>query len=115
MPDTITTVDGRAFAASTDGLADSTEWKIDPQDADTGALEIHNIAHGGSCDVELVVSTDDTAYTPGARVALDSFSGEGVSQGNEIEIHDNGNLYLVITNTSGGPADFIVTGRQVSP
>ena len=114
MTETNTTIEGRAFATSTTGLADSSEFQINPADTKTNALEIHNIAHGGSVDVDLATSSDDTTFTEDARVTLDSFTGEGISQGNQIEVNDNDNVYLVITNTSGGPIDVIVTGKQVS-
>jgi len=114
MTDTVVSISGRSFAAS-ETLADSAEFRINPAETKTGALEIHQIAHGGACDVELVESSTDTGYNPDKRVTLDSFTGEGVSQGNELEASDQGNLFVVITNTSGGEADFIVTGEQVSP
>lgn len=114
MSDTVISISGRSFAAS-ETLSNGGEFIIDPADSKTGSLVIHQIAHGGSCDVELVESSTDSGYTPDKRVTLDSFTGEGVSQGNELEASDQGNLFVVLTNTSGGEADFIVTGEQVSP
>jgi hypothetical protein len=114
MSDTVVSISGRSFAASAT-LADGEEFRIDPAESKTGSIELHQIAHGAACDVELVESSTDTGYNPTKRITLDSFSGEGVSQGNELEASDQGNLFVVITNTSGGEADFIVTGEQVSP
>jgi len=113
MPDTVIAIPGRSYAASAT-LADTEEFRINPAETKTGSVQIHQIAHGGSCDVELVESSLDSGYSADKRVTLDSFSGEGVSQGNELEASDQGNLFIVITNTSGGEADFIVTGEQVS-
>ena len=114
MTDTTISISGRSYAASAT-LADAAEWVIDPQDTKTGSIVIHQIAHGGACDVELVESSDDATYTPDKRITIDSLTGEGASLGNELEASDQGNLYVVITNTSGVEADFVVTGEQVSP
>jgi hypothetical protein len=114
MTDEVVTISGRSFGASAT-VADTEEFRINPADSKTGSVVIHQIAHGGGCDVELVESSTDTGYNPDKRVLLDSFSGEGVSAGNEVEVQDQSNLFLVITNTSGSEADFIVTGEQVAP
>ncbi|QAS68863.1 hypothetical protein HFTV1-gp30 [Haloferax tailed virus 1] len=64
--------------------------------------------------MELLTSSDDTELVEDAAVTLDSFTGEGISQGNQIEASDNTNTYIRITNTSGGAIDIIATGREVS-
>jgi len=45
---------------------------------------------------------------------LDSLSGESVSQQNKIEVDSNSGWRLRIDNTSGGAADYAVTGIEVS-
>jgi len=114
MTDTVISIAGRSFAASAT-VTDGSEFRINPADTKTGSVVIHQIAHGGACDVELVESSTDTGYNPDKRITLNSFTGQGVSQGNELEASDQGNLFVVITNTSGGEAEYIVTGEQVSP
>lgn len=113
MPDEYINVAGRFFEAESDELADSGDFDVDPADSTTGAFEVHNIAHGAACDVKLLVDPDDDG-TYEVSVTLDSFSGEGVSQGNQIEVAAADNMLLRITNTSGGAADFVVTGREVA-
>lgn len=100
------------FKAGTDSLANAGTFDVNPADATSGGVEIHSIAHGGACDVTLLADPDgDGTYEE--QVALDSLSGSGVSQGNSIELSDDDNMVLRIENTSGGSADFIVTGREI--
>ena len=94
MTDEVISIPGRSFSAS-GTLSDTDELRINPADTKTGSISVHQIAHGADCDVELVESSTDGEYNPDKRVVLDSFTGEGVSQGNEIEASDQGNLFVV--------------------
>ena len=103
---------GGFYKAGTDGLANGSDFDIDPSDSDLGAFELHNIAHGGAVDVKLLADPDgDGSYEE--NVTLDSLSGSGVSQGNQIEASDDDNMLVRISNTSGGSIDVIVTGREI--
>lgn len=111
MP-TVTGVLTQHYQAS-QTLSDSEEWVVTLGDGQSGPVIVTQIAHGGSCDVELATSSTSDTFTRDRSVQLDSLSGEGVSSGNEIGANNAQDLHLVITNTSGGEADFIVTGQQV--
>lgn len=83
-------------------------------DVDHVGHVVKNIAHGASCDVKLRVEAEEGDSWSGVReVVVDSFSGEGISQGNEIEMGDQNSVTLRITDTSGGVGnDYIVSGRR---
>lgn len=72
-------------------------------------LEIHNITHGADCDVvKMVDSTGDGTFD--RSVTIDSLTGSGLSQGNQIELGSK-NVKLRVTDTSGGSDnDYILTG-----
>lgn len=96
-------------------LGASEEWVVNLDDTQSGPVVIRQIAHGGDCDVELATSSDPDSFVEDKRVLLDSFTGEGVSSGNDISVSDAEDVYFVITNTSGAENDYIVTGQQVRP
>lgn len=105
--------EGDFFQSSSDGLADTSDFTIDPSNAGTGAVEIHSIVHGGAADVKFEVDVDDD-NTYEITETISSVSGAGISQQNKIEISDANNSRLTITNTSGGAADFAVTGVEIT-
>lgn len=73
------------------------------------AVEVHNIAHAADCDVLVEVDTNADG-TFDRSVTVDSFTGAGVSQSNELELGPE--MQLKITDTSGGTDnDYILTGE----
>jgi hypothetical protein len=105
--------EGNFFQTEVDGLADASDFNIDPSTAGTGAVEIHSIVHGGAADVKFEIDPDgDGTYE--ITETIDSVSGAGISQQNKIEISDTNNSRLTITNTSGGAADYAVTGVEIT-
>jgi hypothetical protein len=104
---------GDFFKAAGADVADSGQLIVDGSSGTTGAVEIHSIAHGGDCDVYLEEDSnaDGTFET---SILLDSFAGEGVSQQNKLEVNSGTGARLRIDNTSGGSADYYVTGIEVS-
>lgn len=109
------TTAGRFFEADVDELPAGEHFDILPEEAapEYRAFEIHNIVHGAACEVELLVDPDDDG-TYEVSVLLDTFTDEGISQGNEIEASEDDNMLVRITNTSSGPSDYVVTGREIS-
>lgn len=85
---------------------------FDAGQANSAALEVHTIAHSGDCDVLLEVDSDNDG-TFDQSVTLDSFTGSGVSAGNEIEVLETNSMRLKIDNTSGSSQDYIVTGVEL--
>lgn len=75
---------------------------------DAPPVRIQSIVHGGDCDV--YIDRIDTNGVVQESVLVDSFVGEGISQGNEIEVNRSERMRLRIENTSSGSADYIVTG-----
>lgn len=108
----VTSVPGRFYESNAE-IVNGQSHDFDPSDTKTGAVEIHNIIHGDDCDVAILVDPDNDG-TYERNVTLDSFTGAGISQGNQIELSDDDNMVLRISNTGTAAADFIVTGRQVS-
>jgi len=104
---------GAFFETDADDLADSDDLVVDPEDAATGAVEIHSILHGDDCDVKLQVDVDDDG-TYEIDETIESFAGAGYSQQNKIELVAAANMRLVITNTAGTPADYAATGVEVT-
>lgn len=103
------------FTDDADDLANGGDLDVDPSDAGQGEMvvEINQIVHGGSCDVKFLADVDgDGNYE--IVETIDSFSGAGVSQGNELQLHEGAGHALRITNTSGGAADYSVAGRVLS-
>lgn len=102
------------YAAPADELADGDSLVIDPAEAEDVPgptfLEINQIVFGGACDVAFAVDLDDDG-TYEIEETVDSFSGSGISMGNEILVAQPAGQVLMVTNTSGGPADFSVTGQ----
>lgn len=105
------TYDGGHFVVS-ETVSNGSSLTFDASDSRTGMLEVHTISHGTDCDVILRIDTDgDGSFEQ--SVTLDSFSGEGVSAGNEIEILQTQSMQLKIDNTGSGSADYIITGEEV--
>jgi hypothetical protein len=88
-------------------LANGADLVLDFSGTDTNALEIHNIIHGADCDVHI--------YNPttGLDIVIDSLTGNGISQINKIELNSDGDVEMYIQNTSGGAADYVVTGIEI--
>lgn len=100
------------YSAAADELAAAGDLIIDGSGTTTGAVEIHSIGHSGSCEVYLETDPAGTG-TWTTSILVDSFTGAGYSQQNKIEVNGTDAMRLRVTNTSGGPADFIVTGEEV--
>lgn len=93
-------------------LDDADTLDIDPSTDDLDDIIVHNIAHDADCDVVLRVDSNANG-TFDREVTIDSFSGNGVSQGNSVEVTTN-QMMLRITDTSGGTGnEYIVTGEEV--
>lgn len=109
-PDVIKVLEGGAFYADVDGLGASTDLDIDVAQVSNARVVVSTIVHGDACDVKLV--RKDAGGTEVVVVTLDSLSGTGVSQGNEIPLDPGvpGTLLLRVTNT-GSAADFAVMGE----
>lgn len=105
------TIPGRYFRDAIT-LANGETYDISAAETKTAAVEIHNIAFSGGCTVYLVAQDEDGTDTQ--TVEIDSFTGSGISQGNQIEITNGENVICRIENTSGGEANYIATGQQVS-
>lgn len=105
--------EGDFFQAESDDLGNGSDFTIDPSNAGTGAVEIHNIIHDGDCDVKYQIDPDgDSTFE--IDVTIDSFTGAGISSANMIELSASNNDQLVITNTSGSTNDYAVTGVEIT-
>lgn len=99
------------FFVASQTLDDGDTMNIDPGSIDKfGPFEVHVINHENDGDVKLELdSTGDGSYD--RSVTLDSVSGNGVSQGNSIEV-GAASMRFQFSDTSGGSGnDVIVTGE----
>ena len=98
---------GVIFASDTLDDGQSTDITLEGSDVD--AAEVHNIIHGGSCTVTVLVDSDNTGSFD-KTVDVDTFSGSGISQGNSLELAGD-DVALRITDSSGGTGnDYVITG-----
>lgn len=101
-----------SFAKSVDGLADAGTLIIDASGSGTGAVNITEVAGTASADVDKEYDPDgDTTYE--VTTLIESTTGGFHSQGNNLIVSQSENTRLVITNTSGGTADFAVSGYEI--
>lgn len=92
-------------------LDDGDHMDLNPGELGIDTVEIHSIIHENDCDVKRRIDSTDNG-TFDREVTIDSFTGAGISQGNELEIGSNGNSVLRITDTSSGTDnDYILTGE----
>lgn len=107
-PETVS-IEGKYYADGVNDLADGEDWDVNPEDTPYGAVEIHSFVHGGGCDVKyLQDKNQDGTYE--INVTIDSLTGSGISQHNKVQAGENAEEVIRITNTSGSPADFAITG-----
>lgn len=102
---------GDRLVAHVDELADSSDFDIDPSDWDVENVEVDTYIVGASCDVKYLADPDGDFSSPVTNVTLDSFGGNGISEGNATPLQ-RARTSLRITNTSGSPADFIVFAER---
>ena len=101
---------GRIFEAA-DTLANGETLVIDASDASTNAVEINDISHGDDVDVTIEADLDgDGTYEQ--SITVDSLTGAGISQGNEMQVGTNTRIVL---EAMGSTADYIVTGVETAP
>jgi hypothetical protein len=103
---------GDFFTAYSADVASGSDFIVDGSTGGTGAVTVQSIAYGGDCDVFLEIdSAGDSSWA--VSIPVDSFTGPGYSQQNKIELNSADNMRLRINNTSGGAADFAVTGVEI--
>lgn len=95
-----------------DGLADDGDLTVDPADHGVARLKIVQIVHDGDCDLKYQADPDGND-TFEIDVTIDSLTGSGISQGNEIIIDDADNEQFVLTNTNGDAQDFVVRSEVI--
>lgn len=106
-----TRFNGPQFQAS-QNLDDGDTMDFAPwSNANVDGVIVNNISHENDCDVTLRAdSNGDGTYD--RSVTLDSFSGSGVSQGNEIIVPEGVQLRISDTS-SGSDNDYILTGEKL--
>lgn len=102
---------GRVFESSAT-LANGETLTISAGDTTTNGLEVQQIVFGSDCTVTLEADKNEDG-TFEHSVEIDSFTGTGISQGNEIRLSTD-KMRLVVENT-GTEADYIVTGEEMAP
>lgn len=101
-----------SFSTATDGLADGGDLIIDGSGAETGAVNITELAGSGACDIYREVdSAGDGSWA--VSNLIDSKSGDWHSQGNNLRCSQSQASRLRISNTSGGTIDVQVAGYEV--
>lgn len=103
-------IEGSVWGTAVKDLSNGSTFTVTPDDAKELGIKVVNIAHTGDVDIIQAATTNSGE----AAVTLDSLTGEGVSQGNEILVSDESQTELRISNTSGGDIDVIVSGFEVS-
>lgn len=94
-------------------LADDGDFDFDPSDWRASLVNVETYIVGASADVKMLIDSGGDFSSPETTITLDSFSGNGISEGNETPLvvdRASGR----ITNTSGGSADFVVVAEDVS-
>lgn len=104
---------GEIIVGYVEELGDGSDFEITVEKT-RRSLKIETLTLGAACDVKHISATDGDLSNPDTTITLDSFSGPGISQGNEIPVVSGGPA-VRITNTSGGPADYIAVGRFEKP
>lgn len=95
-----------------DALADTNDFDVTPADWGVSNVKIETYIVGGSCDLKYLADAAGDFSAPDTNITFDSFSGAGISEGNEMPLQQN-RTTLRITNTSGSAADFIVVGHEL--
>lgn len=102
------------YSVNDNNLANGADLDIDPAEAPgpgPTVLEVAQIVHGDDCDVKFLVDVDgDGTYE--IDETMDSFTGEGISMGNEVLLYETENQVLRVTNT-GSAAAFVISGRVI--
>jgi hypothetical protein len=101
-----------SFSAESTGLANGDDFIIDGSSAGTGAVEIFEMGGSGSADVYREIDPDDDT-TFEVSVLIEKLSAPWHSQKNQLVVSRSNNVRIRINNTSGGTADFFVTGMEV--
>ena len=104
---------GNFFSKTTTGVADGNSFSIDGSSSSTNAVEVHTFAVTAGCKVYKEIDTT-TDGTYDASFLVESKDEQFHSQKNKIEVSVSKNMRLRFENTSGGPADYHVTGIEVS-
>lgn len=101
---------GSIFAAS-GTLSNGDTLVVNAEDSSTQGLEVQQIIFGSDCSVRIESDADNDG-TYEISVSLGTYSGSGISQGNEIRLTAVESMRLVVENT-GSQADYLVTGEEM--
>jgi hypothetical protein len=87
-------------------------WSLVVAPREDWRLIVRNIIHGGDCDVYWEADPDgDESF--GVSILIDSLSGSGVSQNNQVDVDGPRGARLRIVNTSGSATDFAATADRI--
>lgn len=104
--------DGRVVAHVT-SLGNGSDFDFDASDWDIPfGVDIHTYIVGAACDIKMLIDSGGDFSSPETTITLDSFSSNGISEGNDTPVID-GRTAIRISNTSGGSADFVAIGDIV--
>ena len=101
--------EGDPFKAQAN-LGDSDELIIDGTDSSTGAIDVTELA--GTGDANVYREVDDGSIV--VSTLIEQPTDDWHSQKNILVVSQAENTSIRIVNTSGGNADYLVTGYEVS-
>lgn len=100
------------FKTSANDLVDGGELIIDGSEAETGAVEVHEMFGAGPATIYKEVDPAGDGSWP-ISVQIEILEASFHSQNNQIELSEQSNVRLRLVNTDSGPNDYGVNGMEV--